>query len=266
MNTILILLLVFIQILTIDSINTYNILAFGDSLTYGLVIINGTYSLHPYTIQFNKNVNKNNLTGQLYAYQSGIGGETTADMLMRLPDTLRQYTPTVVSILCGTNDLIQRTINDNDYYYSVANITARIEQLHLQALAVSNYTVAMTLPDSPLYDWIDAREEYDLINDFIRRLSANHARIFLLDLEDSFDYLIPSNSIYWSSDTIHLSYIGYNRIGQKLFWIVSRIILHLMPPINQPSIYPAIGATIAAAGSLVRAAANRRTTKRMKRG
>ena len=72
--------------------------SFGDSLTHGFIVMDNVYSLHPYTIQLNKNIVKNNQTSKLYAYESGADGETTIGMIQRIQYVLDIYQPNIIII------------------------------------------------------------------------------------------------------------------------------------------------------------------------
>jgi lysophospholipase L1-like esterase len=215
------------------------VVSFGDSLTHGFVITDkNTFSLHPYTIQINKNIVKNNQTKNLYAFESGVDGETTVGMIQRIKYMLNIYQPDIVSILGGTNDLF---FTQSDDIYSAYNISLRIQKLHEICLQQNNHTttIAITIPINKHFKDLD--KVYD-VNNFIRNYSkSNQNRVFLLDIENIFNYSIQSNDIYWSPDFVHYSPLGYNHIGNKVYNVIARNILQLLPtftPTSLPTFTP----------------------------
>ena len=88
-----------------------NIVAFGDSLTHGLVVSpRRELSSHPYTIELTSLLSKHKYSN-VSVIESGVSGEKTSSMLKRLVDVLSTYKPQVVLILGGTNDLRKSIYN-----------------------------------------------------------------------------------------------------------------------------------------------------------
>lgn len=73
------------------------ILAFGDSLTFGY----GVDPVHSYPSVLEK-------LGNVQVINAGVSGETTAEGLLRLPMLLEEHNPSIVVLLEGGNDVLQR--------------------------------------------------------------------------------------------------------------------------------------------------------------
>ena len=73
------------------------ILAFGDSLTFGY----GVTPAHSYPAVLES-------LGGVKVINGGVSGETTAEGLLRLPALLEEHKPSIVVLLEGGNDVLQK--------------------------------------------------------------------------------------------------------------------------------------------------------------
>ena len=114
------------------------ILAYGDSLTYGLGANHNTQS-YPAVLQ--------NLTG-LSVINAGISGEVSAQGLRRLPSVLEAVQPNLVILCHGGNDLIRRLGKEN-----LKNNLDQMIQLIQQSgadvvlIAVPNFNIRLNIPE-----------------------------------------------------------------------------------------------------------------------
>jgi lysophospholipase L1-like esterase len=239
----------------------YNILAYGDSLTAGMVRA-GSSIRSPYapylqdalrTIRSSGTKTNNNSTNDnidVSVYYRGNPGWTATDMLQDLddPDTglqtfIEQYTQeeidnsnhqknyTIVILLVGTNDL---GYQQND----VDTISNEIQQLHTNCLSLYNVntTIVLSIPSSGYqYDNNKIRNQAIQINNQLQQYCINSQKQPPNNQHNSFkssyyiefpiDY-IP-NSTSWSKDTLHLSSNGYKLLGTLLAPVINTIITNV---------------------------------------
>jgi lysophospholipase L1-like esterase len=190
------------------------VLAFGDSLTWGLVVSPPPFltSMHPYAWKLQEliNVQTKNTT---YVIPSGINGERTPEMVFRFPLMMEVAKPTVVIILGGTNDLVHR--------FTGAQILQNLETMHTQALKSSVqrghavYTVALTMPQCVWH--VDQNTRLTVNKGLKAMVNRCKDRMMLIDLEDGLDMRKLENDRYWSVDKVHLSAKGYDRVGELIY-------------------------------------------------
>eukprot|EP01103_Thecamoeba_quadrilineata_P008688 TRINITY_DN1841_c0_g1_i2.p1 TRINITY_DN1841_c0_g1~~TRINITY_DN1841_c0_g1_i2.p1 ORF type:complete len:151 (-),score=20.66 TRINITY_DN1841_c0_g1_i2:232-651(-) len=125
-----------------------HVLAFGASLTEGYH--NGGYDFHPYTIRLEQLLKTK---GEFMVWNYGISGQTTKDMIQRLPNIFKEKGSNFFSaaiILGGTNDLWERTPEK-----TIVNL------YKLHSIMISNGLIsfAVTLPElkfegDPEFKWL----------------------------------------------------------------------------------------------------------------
>jgi len=212
------------ELLDLDEIETngayvrsapFNVLAFGDSLTEGFCA--GGLEWHPYTTILSQLLEKSNPGSQVK--QAGRSGESTAEMVLRLPRLLNEKHAmgeafSHVVILGGTNDLGSR---DGEA------ILLNLMKLHQMAMGHGAVSVAVTIPESGITD-----EQYvkkrDFINNGLRTLVKQHASVdemLLVDLEAGIPYPRAEASkgqtpAMWD-DVLHLSKAGYDRFAELVY-------------------------------------------------
>ena len=114
------------------------ILAYGDSLTFGIGANSNTQS-YPAVLQ--------QLTG-LTVINAGISGEVTAQGLQRLPRVLDTIKPSLVILCHGGNDLIRRLGNEqlkNNLNQMIALIQKSGAEVVL--LGVPSFNLTFSVPD-----------------------------------------------------------------------------------------------------------------------
>jgi lysophospholipase L1-like esterase len=144
-------------------------------------------------------------------------------MIGRLQEMLhdnRHKNPSLIIILGGTNDL--GTLPSDSIYEN-------IQKIHLLALKSSLlterpiYTIAVTIPQ---LTW--GGENSNLkrlnVNENIRKLVKRcNKYIFLFDMESLFDQKNEAYKIYWSPDQVHFSPLGYDKIGELLYDLITSV-------------------------------------------
>lgn len=145
------------------------ILAFGDSLTYGLVVKDEgkiqKRTKHPYSDRLQEILKSNNIS----VAQEGMSGERTREMIKRIPVVLHNLRPAYAVILGGTNDLAS---------LKPEQILANLIELHRVALStvVGPQSVINTLPVTipPCKGWAGVNDSSRIeINDGLK-IFASH--------------------------------------------------------------------------------------------
>ncbi|GIU16075.1 arylesterase [Shewanella sp. MBTL60-007] len=160
------------------------VLAFGDSLTYGVGASKGL----DYPSQ---------LAG-ISGYEvinAGISGETTSAGKQRLGALLERHDPELLILLEGGNDFLRNQPQDK----TKANLANMIEQAQAKQIPVLLVAVpqkSLFLSPSPIY--AELAEEYELVL-----------------IEDTLSSLLKSPSK--KSDAIHLNDAGYLELAQAIY-------------------------------------------------
>jgi len=205
------------------------ILCFGDSLTHGM-IVNGEdwHQVHPYALKLNelirtkfKEEGKDNATTVI---EAGISGELASHMVHRLPAVMKKISEgtrpdiSVVVILAGTNDIGSR--------HSPKQVLEDVLTLHEYAKkhkknsdSTQTFTIALSMPQ---LRWSINQEDRVEVNrglkDYVQRMTKTS---FFISLEEPFDQKQPENVKFWSTDMVHFSKEGYDKIGELVFDILS---------------------------------------------
>ncbi|MFT5704978.1 MAG: acyl-CoA thioesterase-1 [Shewanella sp.] len=160
-----------------------DILAFGDSLTYGKGANDG--GDYPAVLS--------ELTG-IRVINAGISGETTTEGLSRLSGLLKQESPQLLILLEGGNDFLRNTDPD----ITKANLAGMIELAQAQSIAVILIAVPQkSLFLSPSVIYAELAETYGVIL-----------------LEDRLTELLKAPRM--KSDTIHLNDAGYRALADAI--------------------------------------------------
>lgn len=160
------------------------ILAFGDSLTEGI----GANKAQSYPAVLEE------LTGQ-GVINAGISGETTAEGLTRFSKTLEDYTPSLVILLEGGNDIL-RNLPPAQTKRNLAQMIEIAQRHKIQILLVGVPQKKLFSDTAPLY--FELAEEYqvpleaELVSDLLR-------------------------SPQYKSDPIHFNEKGYRKLAEGLY-------------------------------------------------
>ncbi len=191
---------------------TAEILAFGDSLTYGMSSREYGDQRYPYAAP---------LAALLHGPQvsdSGVVGQLASDMSARLLEVLKEHPNTkVVCILAGTNDLGHRSQPDA-IAQSIIDLHAMAQTYFMSDGVVNSriVTVVMTIPQ---ISWrINQQHRLD-VNALLRTYASTcQDRTILVDLENAWDQKnMEENEKFWSSDFVHLSENGYKDMARLVY-------------------------------------------------
>jgi lysophospholipase L1-like esterase len=155
----------------------------------------------------------------------GIIGETTAQVLGRLPDHVLPLKPDIVVLQVGINDLKTIPIFPDQTAAIAAQCKANIEQI-VEMLTKNNIRVVITtifplgaLPIERRLFWSDAVEPaVNDANQFILTLARNNVKVFdtSLVLSDRKGIVKP----IYSRDFVHLNKAGYEALNRELSQIL----------------------------------------------
>jgi lysophospholipase L1-like esterase len=164
------------------------ILAFGDSLTYGI----GTSKKTNYPAVLAK------LTHHKVINQ-GVSGEKTAAGLKRLPKLLDRYKPELLILIHGGNDILKKTPTSQ----TIDHLTQMIQAAKQRNIQV----VMLGVPKSNLL-LLKSAEFYGKIA---------HAENVPIDL-DILPAIIGDAAL--KSDTVHPNTAGYKRMAQAIYQLL----------------------------------------------
>jgi lysophospholipase L1-like esterase len=159
----------------------------------------------------------------IHARNAGSGGETTAQMLARFDTDVTPYTPRVVSILAGTNDI------RNDV--PLATFQANIAALVAETLAIGAKPILGTITPT---NTSGHQQRVNLWNQWLRRYAAANG----VGMVDYFSLLVnPATGNYAASagtaDGLHPGEAGYRLMGQAFANAVTSAMPPHVPPLVQ---------------------------------
>jgi lysophospholipase L1-like esterase len=198
--------------------NKNNLIAFGDSLTYGYI---ENPTAPPYFLPYTDNL-KTLTNNSIPIINKGIPGQTSIDLLNRINNDVLTQSPGLVIVWVGTNDMFSLQVND-----IITNITNIHTQIH-NAKNNSNtpvYSVAMTLAPNTGINATYNQKRLDINRGIRNMVNTSPFPIFLIDVENLFDPTNPGNVQYWSGAP-HFSAIGYAAIGQYIYQQLSQFSIH----------------------------------------
>ncbi len=159
------------------------ILAFGDSLTYGI----GAAKSHSYPEILTKLADRQ-------VINAGISGEATQQGLARFPSVLDQYRPHTVILLQGGNDILR----NYDLQQTKQNLSKMIQLAHERGIQI----VLIAVPEKKLF--------------------SNTAGLYR-ELADEFQLVFDNDLIAsllrqpkYKSDTVHFNQAGYTLMAEKI--------------------------------------------------
>jgi len=160
------------------------ILAFGDSLTFGV----GTTAANSYPSVLAT------LSG-LSVVNSGVPGETSDEGLKRFPKELDQVVPDLVILIEGGNDILQ----NRSHAQTKANIAGMVDIAKNRGIPV----VLVGVPNKNLFS--DSAP-------FYKELADQYHLVFEGNLIGE---LLRSPSL--KSDTVHLNKSGYRKMADSIY-------------------------------------------------
>lgn len=216
----------------LDHCEGKTILCFGDSLTHGMVVDGADWhQLHPYSLRLTDLIQKHfgKQDNSTMIVESGISGELASHMTHRLPAVMKKVGESsrpdisVVIILAGTNDL--------GSHHSAKEILQDVLTLHEFAKnhkrnsdSPQIFTLALSIPQLRWSVNMDDRLEVNKgLQDFVDKDTSKTT--FFISLEEAFDQKIEENIKYWSTDMVHFSRAGYDKIGEIIFEKLKTIVI-----------------------------------------
>ena len=191
-------------------------LAFGDSLTFGVVHLAVTTSLdaglpvsYPYKLQ---TMLKERYTDQQpIVMNAGQGGERASEALLRLRTVLKESDPDVVLLLDGANDLLA---------LGEGGIPATVDAMKELVRNIKGAgATPLLLLQPPQRDGLPkaaAAPFLDDYNDDLRRMAAVE-NVTVIDLYSQFDVALQG------PDGLHPSEAGYARIAEIVFTAIKSL-------------------------------------------
>lgn len=184
--------------------NNYDIIFFGDSLTFGY----GVPKQNSWAYK---------IANELYSssLNKACNGDTTTSMLSRYYNDVLKYKSSTIFIMCGTNDLLLGR--------SVTSIIDNIELMIKDALAINSKVIIGIPPQiigslanelfspSHLYDYAE-KELLTLKNELI-----NLCEKYQLKFINFYDLTLNKDDIYL--DGIHLTSLGHELMYKK--WLTT---------------------------------------------
>ncbi len=159
------------------------ILAFGDSLTLGV----GANDEDAYPQKLEKLIN-------LKVVNAGVSGEATAEGLQRLGAELDRYSPQLVILLEGGNDIL-RNYNLAQTKQNLAKMIEEIQSRNMQLILVGVPEKNIFSDSADLYQ--ELSEQYNLV--FDEKIIAS---------------LLKKQR--YKSDPIHFNALGYEKLAERL--------------------------------------------------
>ncbi|MFN2381813.1 MAG: arylesterase [Guyparkeria sp.] len=159
------------------------ILAFGDSLTEGVGAPDGA----AYPAQLAR------LTGRTVV-NAGVAGETTAEGLARLPETIETHGPALMILLMGGNDVLR----NQDLAEAKQNLGRMIEQARARDVAVVLIGVpekSLFSQSAPLYQELAEEHKLVLVDDLVAGLLRRPG---------------------YKADAVHLNAEGYRVMAESI--------------------------------------------------
>lgn len=191
------------------------IIAFGDSLTAGLYISadpKDKLGHHPYTMELQRLFR--NTSAVIEA--RGVNGEKSTEMLYKLPTLLKEKRkdPIFVIILAGTNDLAGK-ISHKSIVWHLKRLHNAVQQYSLQ-IKRNIYTVAVSIPQASSWP-IKESDRVSVNRDLKEYAERCNSSVSYLDLNEHFNTTKEGNLKLWSTDFVHFSKLGYDRMGHLLY-------------------------------------------------
>ena len=159
------------------------ILAFGDSLTFGV----GTVSQHSYPSVLS------NLSGRKVV-NAGISGEVTKQGLARLSHVIDKTKPELMILLEGGNDILR----NHNLNQTKKNLTSMIQLAREKGVQV----VLLGVPEKKLFSDVAP---------FYRELAEEHQVVFDGELISG---LLRERS--YKSDMVHFNKTGYQKMAEAI--------------------------------------------------
>ena len=160
-----------------------DILAFGDSLTYGT----GTSRDKAYPAVLAKMINRN-------VINAGVPGEISEKGLSRLASLIRQHQPDLIIICHGANDIL-RKLNIDQTKSNLQKMIDLAKQNNSQVILIAVPKFSLFLNTSPIYLELAKENKLPVTNDILAEILANNA---------------------YKSDHVHPNAMGYQLLAAEI--------------------------------------------------
>jgi acyl-CoA thioesterase-1 len=140
-----------------------DILAFGDSLTYGT----GTSRDKAYPAVLAKMINRN-------VINAGVPGEISEKGLSRLASLIAQHQPDLIIICHGANDIL-RKLNIDQTKSNLQKMIDLAKQNNSQVVLIAVPEFSLFLNTSPIYLELAEENQLPVANDILAEILANNA-------------------------------------------------------------------------------------------
>ncbi len=177
-------------------------------MTHGMTRDGRNTYHHAYAIELSKKVN----SLAMNVTESGIDGEKTFPMVERLAALLPEIKNLrVVMILGGTNDIFHAGTSKT----ILANLLSMHKMVHqLSTPTAPVFTVAIAVPQS---QWTVHHKIRLQLNSELHQYAAHCPFTEYLDMDPVLNITLTENKPLWSSDGLHLSALGYDKMGGLLY-------------------------------------------------
>lgn len=206
----------------VDVVQGKTLALFGDTIIHGEHMAQENFfwkDKHPPTIKLQSLLNDTSII------ELGSDDKTTTQVLSTFLEQFNEVeTVAVVVIWSGIYDLskklsVKKTLKNIIEMHRLAHEKLTQSQQQYQV-----FTVAITIPQLNLPFRKDNRQE---LNDGIRNFARRCRLTALLDIESFHNPSQAANEKYWSADLVHLSPLGYDEIGSKIFQAMSKFTVDL---------------------------------------
>jgi len=184
------------------------ILCFGDSLTEGYC--DSGCRMRPYSDRLEEVLRKAASGLPSVVISAGVSGETTKQMLRRLPCFLASSQKIdVVLILGGTNDLGRGVPTEL--------IVEQLISLHDMVHGIGAVSGVLTIPEIRMGGKVSCfADEREAVNAALRRYAEDRPeRTFFVDVAAAFPQ-DGAHARFWEPDGVHFSEEGYRALGELL--------------------------------------------------
>lgn len=146
-----------------------------------------------------------------YVLNSGMGGDTTENILKNLESRVYKYNPSAVFLMIGTNDVNQDI--DSDYIFdNIKNIITKIQR----NLPETKIFVEPILPAGNEWAENERNEKRIKINKLLKK-EYNNSDVIYIDIYDEFvDSKNGQLKSEYTADGLHLNDSAYKLISKKI--------------------------------------------------
>ena len=148
---------------------------------------------------------------EYYVLNSGIGGDTTDDILKNLENRVYKYEPSVIFLMIGTND-VNQDIDSDCIFNNIKNIIAEIQH----KLPEAKVFVEPILPAGNQWADNQRNQKRIKINELLQK-EYNDSDVIYIDMYD--DFVDSENGQLkgeYTADGLHLNDKAYKLISEKI--------------------------------------------------